>query len=337
LALSFDISSEGAEILSADAQELSQWMDEAFRVRIASFGRDLFCFSPTAYPYEIPDHEQRFPDNFISLSVTGTSCSLRCEHCDGHLLKGMEASLTPEALYERCRQIAHRGGEGVLISGGSDSHGHVPLSRFGPAIKRVKEELGLSVVVHTGLVDEETASLLAEAKIDAAMLDIIGDEHIAERVYHIADAPRKMRQSLNLLEDRGVPTVPHILVGLDYGRLGGEKEALQIISQGRPSALVIIALTPVRKTPMEGVRPPSPESIGRILTIARLEQRSIPLLLGCARPMGQHKIETDVLAVRSGVNGIALTSQEGVRFAESQGLKPIFRDVCCSLAYLTLG
>ena len=260
----FDILEDGQAILSAPAGEFAKWTKNAFTTRLTNFGKTLLCYSPTAYPYQISDHSQSQSNNFLSLSVTGASCSLHCEHCDGHLLKSMEPTITPDALYRRCKEIKEQGGEGILISGGSTSSGYVPLDRFGDTIRRVKEQLDLLVVVHTGLVTPETASLLAEAKIDAAMLDIIGDADVASRVYHIQDGPSKMKRSLEILEEQKIPTVPHVLVGLDFGHLKGELEALDIISQGTPSALVIIALTPVRKTAMEDVIPPTPESIGRI-------------------------------------------------------------------------
>lgn len=334
--MSFDILKDGHQILKSSKDNLDKWMSKAFQSRLNSFGRELVCYSPTAYPYEIQDHKHVHSNNFLSLSVTGTSCALNCEHCDGRLLKGMEPTLTPESLFERCLEIKNRGGEGVLISGGSDSKGHVPLERFGKAIGRVKNELDMQVVVHTGLVTPETAYQLAEAGIDAAMLDVIGDDDVSSKVYHISDGPKKMRRSLDILEEHKIPTVPHILVGLNYGQLKGEIEALQMISEGFPSAVVIIALSPLRKTPMEDVTPPSPESIGRIISVARLGFPDIPILLGCARPIGRHKIDTDKYAIRSGVNGIALISQEGVDFARENKLEPTFEDVCCSLAYQTL-
>ena len=145
-----------------------------------------------------------------------------------------------------------------------------------------------------------------------------------------------MRESLDILEEQGIPTVPHVLVGLNYGNLGGELKALDMISQGKPSAIVIIALSPIRRTPMEGVSPPTPQEIGRVMVAARLGMRETPLLLGCARPLGAHKIETDRQAISAGANGIALISQEGVDFGRSRGLRPVFRDVCCSLAYQTI-
>ncbi len=334
--MSFDIIDDGHAVLDVSSDELQELMQEAFDQRLIIYGNDLLCYSPTAYPYSVRNHTQSSSHNFVSLSITGTFCSLKCEHCDGRLLRGMEPTTTPDSLFDRCREIKAQGGEGVLISGGSNSKGYVPLERFIESIRRIKIELDLEVVVHTGLVSGRTAQGLAEAQIDAAMLDVIGDERVSREVYHIEDGPKKMRDSLDILEEFGIPTVPHVLVGLDYGRLSGEIEALDLIAQGNPAAVVIIALSPLRKTPMEGIAPPTPEDIGRIMTVARLGMKEVPILLGCARPMGRHKIETDKYAVMSGLNGVALISQEGIDFAQERGLEPVFLDVCCSLAYKPL-
>jgi uncharacterized radical SAM superfamily protein len=245
----------------------------------------------------------------------------------------MVPAITPEELVQRCQEAKTHGAQGVLISGGSDSKGHVPLDRFGDAIRTVKTEMDLKVVIHTGLVSAKTARLLQEASIDAAMLDIIGDEQVAESVYHISDGPSRMNASLGILRDGGIPTVPHVLVGINYGKIGSELEALQMIADNDPAAVVVIALNPVRRTPMESVSPPTPETIGKIMTITRHGMEKTPVLLGCARPVGQHKVDSDKYAVMSGANGVAYVSQEGVDFARSRGLKPVFMDVCCSLAY----
>ncbi len=244
--------------------------------------------------------------------------------------------MTPDALYEACRQVKDRGGDGVLISGGSDSTGHVPLDKFTDVIRKVKDELGLMVVVHTGLVTEATAAKLGSTGIDAAMLDIIGSPEVAKAIYHLEDGPARMGASLDLLKAQGIPIAPHVLVGLDYGRYSGELEALQMIASRAVDAVVIIALSPLRGTAMASVAPPSPDTIARILTVARLGMEQTPLLLGCARPIGAHKTESDKYAIRSGVNGIAYVSQQGVDFARAEGLTPVFRDICCSLAPMDL-
>ncbi|NHJ12165.1 MAG: radical SAM protein [Candidatus Thorarchaeota archaeon] len=331
--MDFDIPSDGASLLDADKSELERWMDAAFGIREQVFGRDLLCYSPTAYPHNIPDHKQSSPHVFSSISVTGTSCALGCEHCKGRLLKGMMTAKTPESLLERSRKLKSLGARGVLISGGANAKGHVPLIDFGDSIRAAKEELGLAVVVHTGLIDRETASVLKEANIDAAMLDIIGDEETANKVYHLKNGPARMEESLEILNEAGIPTVPHVLTGLNYGELTGEIEALHIISRNTPAAIVIIALIPARGTPMAKANAPTPEAIGRIIAIARLGMPKVPVLLGCARPIGQHKIQTDKYAIKSGANGIAYISQEGVDFARTKTLRPVFFDECCSLAF----
>ncbi|MCF2135724.1 MAG: radical SAM protein [Candidatus Thorarchaeota archaeon] len=331
--MTFDILSDGMHLLEIPATELDEFLRKGFSVRKHNFGRNFYCYGPTSYPHNIPSHKQSNTENFISLSVTGTSCSLMCEHCKSRLLVGMESTTSPEQMIRRLERAKAAGGDGVLISGGSDAAGHVPLLRFGEAIKYAKQKLGLEVVVHTGLVRQETAEMLAQAEVDAAMLDVIGDEVVSREIYHIEDGPHKMRVSLSLLKESGVPIVPHIMVGLYYGQVRGEIEALQMVSEFSPEAVVIIALSPLRHTPMENLPPPSPESIGRVLLAARLGLPDIPLLLGCARPLGQHKIDTDLYAVRAGVNGIAYISEQGVQEAKHHDLNPAFLDVCCSLAY----
>ncbi len=328
----FDIIREGEEILELKEDQLESTMHSAFQMRRERFGSTLYCYGPTSYPYSINEHIQANKHNFPSLSVTGTSCALRCEHCDGRLLKGMNAALSPEEMLVRFSEIVESGGRGALVSGGSDMRGRVPLGRFRDAIARGKE-MGLEIVVHTGIVDEPTAEMLSAASVDAVMLDIIGDSKVMAKVYHLRDGREAMNRSLEILQAHGLPTVPHILVGLDYGELSGELIAIDMVSRYDVAGLVIIALSPLRGTSMEGVTPPTPKTIGRILTIARFGLPETPILLGCARPIGQHKILTDKYAIDSGVNGIAYISQEGVDYAKEQSLEPVFQDICCSLAF----
>jgi len=334
--MTFSILTDGSALMDASEAEFKRAMNEGFGTRVRHFGSDLMCYSPTAYPYTIKDHRPSNRGNFVSFSVTGGACALKCKHCGGRLLEGMEPALTPDMLLRKCRALKEHGAEGVLVSGGSDSAGRVPLDQYADAIRLIKNDLRLKVVVHTGLVNEFTARSLADAQVDAAMLDVIGDERVAREVYNIQDGPEKTEAALRILEEQGVPVVPHVLVGLNYGQTGGELEALQIISRRKPAAVVLIVLNPVRKTAMEQISPPAPDVVGRIMTVARLGLESTPILLGCARPMGEHKVKSDILAVKCGVNGIAYISQKGVDTARTMGLKPIFRDVCCSLAYQDL-
>jgi uncharacterized radical SAM superfamily protein len=245
-------------------------------------------------------------------------------------------STKPSELFEACVQVRDAGGEGCLISGGSLKDGSVPLMDFIPVIKRVKHELGLQVVVHTGLIHPPLAKALAEADIDAAMIDIIGSKETIKDVYHLGRDVDSFDSSLTLLEDNCIPTVPHIVVGIHYGKMQGEMKAIEIVSKHHPAAVVVVALMPVVNTPMEHLPPPSPLDIAHVILASRTLMPETPLLLGCARPRGLHKIRTDILAIRAGVNGIAYPSEEAYSFAGKIGLNIKVHEKCCSLLWQDL-
>jgi uncharacterized radical SAM superfamily protein len=125
--------------------------------------------------------------------------------------------------------------------------------------------------------------------------------------------------------------MPHIVVGLYYGQMQGEANAIRIISKHNPSSVIIVAFKPLDETPMENVIPSSPMDIARVILGTRLAIPDKPVILGCARPHGEHRRETDRLAIRAGVNGIAYPTEEGYEFAKSLGLHMEMSNKCCSL------
>ncbi len=127
--------------------------------------------------------------------------------------------------------------------------------------------------------------------------------------------------------------MPHVLVGLHYGQLKGEFQALNMIAKYAPSAVIIIAFMPIHGTLMQKVTPPSPLDIARVLLAARFSMPQTPLVLGCMRPKGQHRIETDKLAVEAGVNAIAFPDANAIKAAENLGLETVFSSLCCSQVF----
>jgi len=275
----------------------------------------FFCSNPTAFP---------------SISITGSFCALRCKHCNGRVLNTMFPALTPRELFSLCKKLKEKGAVGCLISGGCLPDGSVPLSRFIRAIAKVKHELGLTIMVHTGIVDSSTARGLKEAGVDAALIDVIGSNETIREVYQLNLRVEDYERALEALHDSHIPLVPHVLVGLHYGKLQGELQALKMISRYSPSAVIIIALIPIHGTPMEGVNPPTPENIARVLAIARHMMPHVPISLGCMRPTGKHRVKTDTLAVKAGVDAIAFPTEEAVKLAKSMGLTATFSSTCCS-------
>lgn len=310
-------------------------IEEARKVGVENFGKVIRFYAPSFTYYKTSFYAST-PSAFPTISVTGSYCALNCEHCSGIVLNTMLPALNPAELFNLCEKLKMEGAVGCLISGGCMPDGSVPLERFAEAIGRVKRELELTVFVHTGVIDADTALKLKEAGVDAALIDVIGCEETLRKIYHLNISLNKIKDSLKALHRAEIPIVPHVLVGLHYGRLKGEMKALEIISKYSPSALVIIAFTPIHGTPMEKVKPPSPEEIGTVLVAARLMFPKTPLVLGCMRPKGKHRLRTDVLAVKAGVNAIAFPTEEAVKFAKKLGYEALFSPFCCSQVFLDI-
>jgi uncharacterized radical SAM superfamily protein len=316
------------EILPEDI--LAAEFKEGWESARARFGNEIHFHAPSIKHYETAGFKNSSRPNFIPVSITGSSCRLRCEHCRAKILETMHQAQNPAKLLELGRLIKEQGGEGMLISGGSLEDGTVPLLAYIESIARLKE-MGLTVAVHTGLVDRQLAQGLADAGTDIAMLDIIGDDQTIHDVYHLDATTEDFERSLGLLCDCGVRTAPHVVIGLDFGRLKGERGALAMISRHPVSSLVLVILTSQHGTPMQEVAPPEHRDIGAIFADARRMLPAVPILLGCARPYGDHKFKTDLMALNAGLNGIAYPAEGIVERAREMGLEPVFSEQCCSL------
>ncbi|MGB9676551.1 MAG: radical SAM protein [Candidatus Bathyarchaeales archaeon] len=299
----------------------------AAKPKCISFYAPSFMYYKTSYYCSSPR-------DFPTISVTGSGCALKCKHCGGKVLETMYPATTPEELFKLCTKLKEDGASGCLISGGCLPDGSVPLGKFFDAIERIKRDLGLVVFVHTGIIDAHTAKRLKFAGVDAALIDIIGSDETIREIYNLKVSVSDYDSSLKALNDAGMPFVPHIIVGLHYGMLKGEFQALKMISKYKPSALVIIAFMPIHGTEMAKVKTPKSIDIARVLAMARLMFPDLPLVLGCVRPKGKHRIETDILAIKAGVDAIAFPTEEAIKFAEKEGYSKFFSSFCCAQVYV---
>jgi len=278
-----------------------------------------YCSSPTRFP---------------TVSVTGTACALNCRHCGGKVLQTMHPANTPEKLFKLSSELKQNGALGCLVSGGCLPDGSVPLKQFVPAIEKIKRELGLTVFVHTGIIDAVTATALKTVGVDAALVDIIGSDETIRKVYNLNVTVKDYAKSLKALQEAGLNFVPHVIVGLHDGELKGEFHALKMILSCKPSAIVVIAFMPIRGTAMAKVKPPQPADIAKVTATARLMFPETPLVLGCMRPKGKHRAEIDILALKAGANAIAFPSEEAIKYAEKQGYALSFSSYCCAQIYV---
>jgi uncharacterized radical SAM superfamily protein len=246
----------------------------------------------------------------------------------------MNSALLPDDLFELCLKLKQDGARGCLVSGGCLPDGSVPIDSFVGTLEKIKRELGLTVFVHTGIINPETAVSLKVAKVDAALIDVIGSKETIEKISSLKISPKDYSDSLKALNKAELNFVPHVIVGLNEGKLDGELQALKMIKQVKPSAIVIIALMPIQGTAMAKTPPPKPVDIAKVISSARLMFPETPLILGCMRPKGEIRGETDVLALKAGADAIAFPSEEAIKYAEREGCKTFFSSYCCAQMYL---
>jgi uncharacterized radical SAM superfamily protein len=263
------------------------------------------------------------------ISITGDHCKLQCNHCRGKILEKMIPAATPALLVDKCQELHGKGMLGVLISGGCDANGELPWEPFLEAIYAVKSATGLLISIHSGLVDMEQAMELKQAGVDQALIDVIGDDETFRKTCRLPFGVDRIEKSMEALTNAGIPMVPHIVCGLDGGRIKGEKTAVAMISRFPVAHLVIVSLMDISKTTSFRTTLPKPEDVADVIVEARFQMPQTVISLGCARQRGNRRMET--IAVDAGVNRLAMPSDEAIERSESYGLNTRFQKTCCSV------
>jgi uncharacterized radical SAM superfamily protein len=300
--------------------------EQAFHETRAKHGTEITFYLPGMIRYE--NQRGRYP----AISLTGSRCELQCEHCKGRLLSPMIQVTEPDDLIQKALYLQRRGAHGLLLSGGSDRQGRLPWAKYMDAIREIAERAGLFLSAHVGFPDLETCRLLKRSGVRQALLDVMGDEETASRVYHLKGL-KTVKDALEGISQSGLPLAPHIVAGLHYGRMKGEEEALQMLSRHNLAVLVVVVLTGLKGTPMAGIKPPSPLEVARLIAKARLLMPELPISLGCERPRNKQGVELEKLALWAGITRMAVWSEEVLEEASRLGLSPRFQATCCSLDF----
>lgn len=304
-------------------------VSELWRAGVEWWGRPLLAATPSFKAYASDEIGCASAGAYPAFSITGAACALQCGHCRGSILAPMLPATTPDALERQVRAIAARQGlSGFLLSGGSSRRNEVPFERYLPVVKRLKADMpGIEVAVHTGLVDERRAAALAGSNVDVAMLDIIGDDATIREVYNLDRPVADFEASLAHLVAAGLDTVPHVVIGLHFGRLRGERAALDIVSRHRTRAAILVVL--MTHLADERFAEPDIADIARTFAAARSRLPDRQLLLGCARPHGLKRRAIDALAVLAGLDAIAHPADGAVTLARALGREVGVSGSCC--------
>jgi uncharacterized radical SAM superfamily protein len=229
-------------------------------------------------------------------------------------------------------QQIEAGAQGMLLTGGSNHRNEVEYDPFYSTLRRIKDAFPqFRIAVHAALVDAAAAGRMESAGIDVAMLDVIGAQETVREVYHLKRPVADFEASLAALTATSMKIVPHIVIGLHFGRLLGERSALEMVMRHRPAALVLVVVMPFYAPAHRPFVVPPGAEVGRFLLEAREALPQIPLLLGCARPAGRAKQEIDAYAVLAGLDGIAHPADGLVELAVRLGRAVSVTPACCSI------
>jgi uncharacterized radical SAM superfamily protein len=294
--------------------------------------RSIRFSTPTFKEYETSELQGCGKNSFPAFSITAGACGLNCDHCQKKILEPMIPATNPAMLDEKVRHLIETQQlSGFLLSGGSNRRNEINYSRYMPVIEGLKRDFpGLKVAVHTALLDESRAREMESAGVDTVMMDVIGAQETIEEVYKLKRPVEDFEKTLAALCSTSMEVTPHIVVGLHYGRILGEANALDMVSRYDVNALVLVVIMPFYAKPGT-FETPQTGDVGRIFLEARERLAEQQVLLGCARPPGMHKRVTDAYAIMAGLDGIAFPADGAVSVAHTIGRPFEQAHSCCSI------
>lgn len=312
-------------------------LDAAFvaaceRQAVGTVGRQIRFSTPTFKSYTGCEVSGCGKNSFPAFSITAGACGLNCDHCQAKILEPMIPATNPAMLDAKVRDMVVRENlQGFLLSGGSNRRNEVPYERYLPVVEGLKRDFPhLRIAIHTALLDSTRARSIAAAGVDTAMMDVIGARDTITDVYHLDRTVDDFEATLAALCATTMEVVPHIVIGLHYGRILGEPAALDIVSRHAIHSLVLVVVMPFYSKPGTFVTPATGD-VGQIFLAARARIPDRQVLLGCARPAGVHRRVTDAYAVIAGLDGIAFPADGAVAAAHAIGRPAVQEHACCSV------
>lgn len=267
-------------------------------------------------------------NKFPAVTITGYSCDLMCDFCRGKLLRGMIPVKRPRELYDLANKIWEKGCKGLLISGGFDRHGKLPIKPYLETIKSIKRDFDLIISVHPGFLEREIMVKLKECRVDVIDYEFVLDPILLKNM-HLNLTPEKMIKHFQEWFRVGFEYVaPHILLGLRGYISNWDYKALKILSQFNPYLIVLLIFTPIKGTPLGSLHPPLVKDIMNYISYATKMLQYSEISLGCVRPI-EYKNSLDELLILNRL--VMRIVNPHKKFIEKYNLLKV--EACCSIPY----
>jgi len=290
----------------------------------------------------ISDHYRNTKESFINISITGSSCELNCPHCKTHLLKEMTHISDPDAMeYFISGKMESGGLNGILISGGFDNNGKLPLRKYLNSIKKIKNKHHtLKIYAHIGFADFDEAREIRESGIDCVLVNVISSKNVINSVYNLPSAvPEDYYRTLKNLKENENRIAPHIIIGLDFGKIESEYEAVkQVAKIGADSLVFVVVKKLTREINFSDTggyysnnNAINANDIVSLISFARNLMPDTPITFGCAKPMINKRGQLEIDLLNVGIDVIAFPSNESINYVILNKIPYRFKETCCAM------
>ena len=214
----------------------------------------------------------------------------------------------------------------ILISGGCDDQGKVPVLRFAKEIKKLKSKYKINT--HVGLVSQAEAKKIA-GLVDIVSFDFVTEQKIIKEVYNLNKKLVDYYENLTALQ-KEVSIFPHITLGLWQGEISWEYQAVELlVKKFNCQKVVFNVFLPIPGTELSQQKSPLIESVEKFFYYLEKNYPKLDKRLGCMRPGGQYRDQLDKLAVLTGFKVITRPSRQAVKLAKNLGYQIFWQGQCC--------
>lgn len=256
---------------------------------------------------------------FPSVSVTGTRCDQMCEHCKAYHLRNMAPIQKPDELNDLAQSLIESGGEGILISGGCDINGTVPLMGHIGIISKISDRL--CVNVHPGFITRNEAEEMVRAGVSYFSVDVHQNEGEIRSILHLEHTAEDYARLIDDIQSAGGKVVPHITVGFGFDDL---IRSGQLLVRKGIKEVVLLSMVPTPGTDIED----SVITEDAVMEAVRiLSDMGLEITLGCMRDRSLRGLE--IRCVEAGIVRIANPSLETLKWAEGAGYSVMIKNTCC--------
>ncbi|MDD3001292.1 MAG: hypothetical protein PHF29_06025 [Candidatus Riflebacteria bacterium] len=292
--------------------------------------KNSLCEEYRSFAPSFEEFENIYPENSFlllkqvvlkrtkSFSVTNNLCQQNCAHCNGHYLNGMDDR-------ESIRTTDFSDYDSVLISGGGNSQGEVPIKEHLETLKLIPKRILLNI--HPGYQPPENLKGLPNKTVIS--FDIPSCDDTVKFVYKQNRTAEDYRK-LFLEYEKHFKTIPHLTIGLGNNTLSGEKSTIDFVSKHSSEGIVFIVFRPTKDTEMAEHNAPSMGHLHEILMYGKTKLKQ-PITLGCMRPSRLYRKNLDIIYWMHGVNKIVMPHRTLTTILKKHQVKISIFNNCCAL------